>query len=116
MRRQLLDIDPASPKTFSNEEDLTGLFKGLPAGRTHNVVSNPDTEWVYSVGAQPRNDTCRGGLIFIDMSDPSNPVSPGCASADGYTHDAQCLIYHGPMEEFEGKEICYCKQFSIEND
>jgi choice-of-anchor B domain-containing protein len=29
------------------------------------------------------------------------------ASEDGYVHDAQCLIYHGPDEEFEGREICY---------
>ncbi|PSN61773.1 hypothetical protein BS50DRAFT_651183 [Corynespora cassiicola Philippines] len=105
--KKLLDLDPASPKTFSNQNDLAGHYNRLPSGRTHNVVTNPDTNFIYSVGAQPRTDRCRSGLIFIDISDPANPTSPGCASEDGYVHDAQCVIYHGPQEEFEGKEICY---------
>ncbi|KAL5117866.1 hypothetical protein ACEQ8H_004184 [Pleosporales sp. CAS-2024a] len=105
--KKLLDIDPASPVTFSNEKDLVGHFKGLPVGRTHNVVTNPETNFIYSVGAMPRTSTCKSGIIFIDISDPSNPTSPGCASEDGYVHDAQCLIYRGPDAEFEGREICY---------
>ncbi|ORY19042.1 hypothetical protein BCR34DRAFT_260833 [Clohesyomyces aquaticus] len=104
---KLLDIDPAQPITFSNSKDLVGHFNGLPNGRTHNVVTNPETGFIYSVGAQPRNSTCKSGLIFIDISDPSNPTSPGCASEDGYVHDAQCLIYHGPDTQYEGHEICY---------
>ncbi|KAF2473621.1 uncharacterized protein BDR25DRAFT_216857 [Lindgomyces ingoldianus] len=105
--KKLLDIDPARPVTFNNSKDLTGHFDGLPWGRTHNVVTNPATNFIYSVGAQPRNSSCASGIIFIDISDPSNPTSPGCASADGYVHDAQCLIYKGPDTQFEGHEICY---------
>ncbi|CAO2654961.1 Nn.00g116940.m01.CDS01 [Neocucurbitaria sp. VM-36] len=105
--KKLLDIDPAKPVTFSNEKDLTGHFDGLPIGRTHNVVTNPDTNYIYAVGAQPRTSSCKSGIIFIDITDPSKPTSPGCASEDGYVHDAQCLIYHGPDKAFEGREICY---------
>jgi choice-of-anchor B domain-containing protein len=105
--KKLIDIDPASPVTFSNNGDLTGHFKGLPNGRTHNVVTNPETNFIYAVGAQPRTDKCKSGIIFIDITDPSKPTSPGCASEDGYVHDAQCLIYRGPDSEFEGHEICY---------
>ncbi|KAI4670835.1 uncharacterized protein J4E88_009587 [Alternaria novae-zelandiae] len=105
--KKLIDIDPASPVTFSNVNDLVGHFKGLPNGRTHNVVTNPETNFIYAVGAQPRTDKCKSGIIFIDITDPSNPTSPGCASEDGYVHDAQCLIYRGPDAEFEGHEICY---------
>lgn len=105
--KKLLTIDPAKPVTFSNTKDLAGHYKGLPVGRTHNVVTNPETNFIYSVGAVPRDDKCKSGIIFIDISDPANPTSPGCASQDGYVHDAQCLIYHGPDKEFEGREICY---------
>lgn len=41
------------------------------------------------------------------MKDPSKPVSPGCASQDGYVHDAQCVIYKGPDVQYVGREICY---------
>ncbi|KAF2179488.1 hypothetical protein K469DRAFT_595703 [Zopfia rhizophila CBS 207.26] len=105
--KKLLDIDPAKPVTFHATNDLTGHFTGLPNGQTHNVVTNPDTNFIYSVGAQPRNSSCKSGLIFIDVTDPSKPTSPGCASADGYVHDAQCVIYKGPDTQYNGREICY---------
>lgn len=82
-------------------------FADLPVGRTHNVVSAAASNHIVSVGAQPRNDTCRSGLIFIDLTDIANPKRTGCAADDGYVHDAQCLIYHGPDKKYEGTEICY---------
>lgn len=103
----LLDIDPASPKTFSNEDDLTGWFGDLPVGRSHNVVVNEEKGYAVAVGAQPRNSSCASGLIFIDLSDPSAPFSPGCAAGDGYVHDAQCLVYRGPDEAYAERDICY---------
>lgn len=75
--KKLLTIDPAKPVTFSNAKDLTGHFKGLPIGRTHNVVTNPETNFIYAVGAAPRTSACKSGIIFIDISDPSKPTSPG---------------------------------------
>ncbi|KAF2647752.1 hypothetical protein K491DRAFT_614075 [Lophiostoma macrostomum CBS 122681] len=105
--KKLLTIDPANPVTFSNSKDLAGWYGGLPTGRTHNVVTNPAGNFIYSVGAQPRTDKCKSGIIFIDITDPANPTSPGCASADGYVHDAQCLTYKGPDTKYLGKEICY---------
>ncbi|KAK1991998.1 hypothetical protein LX36DRAFT_733819 [Colletotrichum falcatum] len=104
---KLLDIDPASPVTFSNQRDLTGWWNGLPAGSTHNIVINEEKQYAVAVGAQPRSSACRSGLIFIDLSDPSNPSSPGCAAGDGYVHDAQCLVYRGPDEKYFGRDICY---------
>ncbi|KAF2431461.1 hypothetical protein EJ08DRAFT_648976 [Tothia fuscella] len=105
--RKLVSIDPASPVTFSTTKDITGLFTGLPNGRTHNVVVNEASNYAYAVGAQPRDDKCKSGLIFIDLSDPTNPTSPGCAAQAGYVHDAQCRIYKGPQEKYNGHEICY---------
>ncbi|KAF2108044.1 hypothetical protein BDV96DRAFT_505215 [Lophiotrema nucula] len=105
--KKLLTIDSAKPVTFSNTNDLVGHYDKLPAGRTHNVVTNPAGHYIYSVGAQPRNDSCKSGIIFIDISDPSKPTNAGCASADGYVHDAQCLFYKGPDTRYTDREICY---------
>jgi len=105
--KKLLTLNPASPKTFDKEKDCVGHYKGLPIGRTHNVVTNPETNFIYAVGAAPRTDKCKSGIIFIDISNPAKPTSPGCASGDGYVHDAQCLIYRGPDTPYVGREICY---------
>ncbi|KAI0527770.1 hypothetical protein F5B22DRAFT_3414 [Xylaria bambusicola] len=106
--KKLLDIDyKKGPVTFDPVKDLTGFYGNLPDGRAHNVLANDDSGFAYIVGARPRTDACRSGLIFLDLKDPSNPTSPGCASADGYVHDAQCLIYKGPHTKYLGKEICY---------
>ncbi|KAE9992098.1 hypothetical protein EG327_010199 [Venturia inaequalis] len=105
--KKLLELDEKNPVTFSNEKDLTGLFKGLPDGRTHNVVVNEGSGFVYAVGAVPRTDVCKSGLIAIDMADPSKPTSPGCASEGGYVHDAQCIMYKGPDAKYQNREICY---------
>lgn len=107
--KKLLTIDPAKPVIFTNVVGggLVGHYDKLPSGRTHNVVTNPKGNYIYSVGAQPRTDACKSGIIFIDISTPSKPVSAGCASADGYVHDAQCVIYKGPDTTYNGREICY---------
>jgi hypothetical protein len=83
-------IDPSKPVTFDTAKDLEGLFDDLPIGRAHNVVIDWDNEYAIAVGAQPRNQTCAAGLEYINLDDPTKPYKPGCASADGYTHDAQC--------------------------
>lgn len=99
------DINPRSPVTFNKDRDLVGLFDDLPIGRAHNVVIDWDNEYAIAVGAQPRNQTCAAGLEYIDLSDPSNPTKPGCASSDGYTHDAQCVTYNGPDRRYLGKNV-----------
>lgn len=34
-------------------------------------------------------------------------VSHTFCAQDGYTHDAQCVIYRGPDSKYTGKEICF---------
>ncbi|MDT8369823.1 MAG: choice-of-anchor B family protein, partial [Longimicrobiales bacterium] len=78
----------------------------------HNVVADTATGFVYVVGARGGGTTCGGGLHIVDVRDPLDPTFAGCyTDADGsgrrgYTHDAQCLIYHGPDEDYAGREIC----------
>ncbi|KAK0614901.1 hypothetical protein B0T17DRAFT_498120 [Bombardia bombarda] len=105
---KLLTVDPAkAPVTFSPTTDVTGHIKDLPLGRSHNVVSNEELEYMVAVGVTPRTDACRSGLIFYDLKDPSKPVRMGCNAQDGYVHDAQCLKYRGPDKKYEGRDICY---------
>ncbi|KLU85449.1 hypothetical protein MAPG_04473 [Magnaporthiopsis poae ATCC 64411] len=50
---------------------------------------------------------CRGGLWMVDVSNPRRPQDAGCVSQDGYVHDAQCVIYQGPMQAYQGREVCF---------
>ena len=44
---------------------------------------------------------------MIDISNPLVPGNAGCFSADGYAHDAQCVVYNGPDAAHQGGEICF---------
>jgi len=72
-------------------------------GSSHNIVINEKTGYLYAVGTK----TCRGGLHVVDIQNPSDPFFVGCYDADGYTHDAECVIYSGPDSEYTGHEICF---------
>ena len=88
---------PVPPVTFSE----TAHFSGF--GSAHNVVINEDSGYAYGVGA----GTCAGGLHMVNIQNPTSPVDAGCFSADGYTHDAQCVNYTGPDPDHQGQEICF---------
>ena len=45
---------------------------------------------------------------MVNVSKPLNPKFAGCYADDGYTHDAECVIYNGPDVEHHGREICFC--------
>ena len=105
---KLADVDPENPVVFSNEDDLDGFWnEGLPIGRSHNVVTNEERSYGVATGFQPRNATLRAGLVFFDLTDPTNPTTLGGTGEDGYVHDAQCIVYHGPDTKYEGRDICY---------
>jgi len=88
-------IEP--PVIFTNDAHFSNF------GNAHNIVINEDTGFAYAVGT----GTCSGGLHMIDISTPASPIDAGCFSADGYTHDAQCVIYNGPDVDHVGNEICF---------
>jgi choice-of-anchor B domain-containing protein len=85
------------PVTFGETAHYAGF------ANAHNVVINEETGFAYAVGS----NSCSGGLHMVDISLPSSPQSAGCFSSDGYTHDAQCVIYDGPDTEHVGREICF---------
>ena len=87
------------------------LYEGIASA--HNIVINEDEGFAYVVGASGGGETCGGGLHMLDLGEPKNPVFAGCfadtdtgRSGTGYTHDAQCVTYHGPDEDYRGHQIC----------
>lgn len=93
---QLRDVSEA-PVTFT-ETAYYGEF-----GDSHNIAINEQSGFAYAVGS----DTCSGGLHMINIADPLQPQFAGCYADDGYTHDAQCVIYHGPDLVYYDHEICF---------
>lgn len=72
-------------------------------GNAHNIVADTASKYVYAVGTS----TFAGGLHIVDVSDPLNPSYAGSSEEDGYTHDAQVLVYNGPDADYQGKQICF---------
>lgn len=94
--RRLLNASDL-PVTF-DEDAHYGLF-----GNAHNVVINEETGYAYAVGS----NTFNGGLHIVNIQNPLQPVIAGDFALDGYTHDAQAVIYNGPDTRYCGKEIVF---------
>ena len=98
---------PGAPITFDADAHYDQIHSA------HNIVINEDTGYAFSVGSSGGAMTCGGGLHMIDIREPQSPVFAGCFGHEGtgrrntgYSHDAQCVIYHGPDAAYTGKEIC----------
>jgi choice-of-anchor B domain-containing protein len=79
----------------------------------HNIAIDTETGFAFSVGGGFGGQTCGGGLHMIDLANPEAPTFAGCfadpatgLSLTGYTHDVQCVVYHGPDTNYTGREIC----------
>lgn len=72
----------------------------------HNIVINEASGYAYVVGTT----TCNGGLHIVDIRTPTAPRFAGCFGDEGYTHDAQCVIYTGPDSAYQGRELCFASQ------
>lgn len=85
------------PVTF-DEDAHYDLF-----GNAHNIVINEETGYAYAVGS----NTFNGGLHIINIQNPLEPQIAGDFALDGYTHDAQAVIYNGPDTRYCGTEIVF---------
>jgi choice-of-anchor B domain-containing protein len=89
---------PNPPVTFTEDAVYSGVTT------THTISIDVATGFAYLDGTT----TCGGGgPHMVDIHDPLHPTFAGCFSSDGYTHDAQCLIYRGPDVEHRNREICF---------
>lgn len=95
---------------------LNNFLRYTDFGNAHNIFINSESEYLYAVGSTT-GSLCaeRGGLHMINISIPLQPQYAGCyfdenagrQTANGYIHDTQCVMYSGPDEEHQGKEICF---------
>lgn len=85
------------PRIFSETTHYGGFGNG------HTITLNADSGYVFVNGT----NTCSGGLHMVNMSDPLNPTFAGCFAGDGYSHDSQCVTYHGPDTAYSNHEICF---------
>lgn len=104
---RLRGLDGSDPQTFSSDAHYDQIASA------HNIVINEETGFAYSVGSSGGGETCGGGLHMINLRDPKAPEFAGCfqdmstgRQRTGYSHDAQCVIYHGPDPDYQGQEIC----------
>ncbi len=104
---QLLSVTNA-PATFAE----TAHYNGIASA--HNIVIDEASGFAYAVGASMGGETCGGALHMIDIRSPTAPTFAGCfgdpatgTARTGYTHDAQCTVYHGPDTRYQGRQICF---------
>lgn len=83
------------PETFTADAVYDGF------SNAHNIVINEESGYAYAVGT----NTFNGGVHFVNIQDPLNPVAAGGYGTDGYIHDAQVVTYNGPDSDYAGREI-----------
>lgn len=93
---QLRDVT-TPPDTFAETAHYAQI------SNTHTIAINEDTGYAYLAGT----NTCSGGLHMVNIQNPTSPTFAGCFSADGYTHEPQCIVYNGPDTPYVGHEICF---------
>lgn len=95
------------PVEFEPDARYTGIASA------HNLILDPESGYAYPVGASGGGETCGGGLHMVDIRDPVNPKFAGCYTDTegllwvGRTHDGQCVVYRGPDEDYQGRQICF---------
>ena len=79
----------------------------------HNLVIDTESGFAYTVGTNTGGQSCGGGLHMIDIREPLQPAFAGCYTDTegliwtGRTHDAQCTVYRGPDEAYQGRQVCF---------
>jgi choice-of-anchor B domain-containing protein len=100
---QLRDVKNA-PVVFRETAHYTTF------GSAHTLALNEATGFAYAAGSISGDEPCGSGLHMVDVRTPTKPTFAGCFSepnlGSGYVHDAQCVVYHGPDQQYKGREIC----------
>ena len=109
---QIFDLDRLrgvkTPQKFT-EDAHYGV-----AHSVHDIVADTASGFIYLTGSNAGGEMCGGGLHMVDVRDPVKPKFAGCFAdpqtgrqGTGYTHDAQCVVYHGPTTKYQGRQICF---------
>jgi len=86
------------------EPDDVYTYQASGLGKSHNIIINEESGFLYAVGSS----SFRGGPHILDLKEtPQEPKFIAGFNQDGYTHDAQAVIYRGPDVKYQGKEIYF---------
>ena len=107
---QVFDLRQLREVTEPREFTPSALYNGVEA--SINLAINEETGFAYLLGSSG-GETCGRGAHIVDIGEPLAPEFAGCFAhrgtgreLTGTTHDAQCVLYHGPDEAYRGREIC----------
>ena len=107
---QVFDLTQLREVTGPRDFAPTAVYTGVQSAI--NVAVNAEAGFAYLAGSRG-DEPCGGGLHMVDISSPVEPVFAGCFAdpetgrrGTGTSHDTQCVVYHGPDEDYRGREIC----------
>ena len=98
---QVFDLTQLDTVTQTTTFTSTAVYTGVGYG--HNMWINEATGYAYIF----RSDTCEAGEHIVDIRNPLAPTFAGCATINGGSSDAECVIYDGPDSDYTGQEICF---------
>ncbi|HEV8379947.1 MAG TPA: choice-of-anchor B family protein [Gemmatimonadales bacterium] len=100
--------DVTIPVTFTEDAHYGTVHSA------HDIASDTVSGYMYLTAAGWGGIDCGGGLHIVDVRDPLHPTFAGCFNdpqtgmgRPGQTHDAQCVVYHGPHTKYQGRQICF---------
>lgn len=95
----------SSPQIFNSKFHYTGF------GKCHNIAIDEVNGYAYAIGTRTYDASTvgvsnGGGPHIMNIQDSSiMPVFINEYNMQGYSHDAQIVVYNGPDTEHLGKEI-----------
>lgn len=78
--------------------------------KAHTLALNEKSGFAYVAGSRAGANTCGRGLHMVDVRNPASPTFAGCVVPEppyAYTHETQCVTYHGRDKAYKGHEICF---------
>lgn len=111
---QIFDLDRLRGVTAGRPQTFTEDAHYSMVHSVHDIVADTVSGYIYLTGSNAGGEMCGGGLHMVDVRDPLHPKFAGCFAdpatgrqGTGYTHDAQCVVYHGPTTKYQGRQICF---------
>ena len=90
--------------------DFVAAARPSPRPRTTRA-SAPPTRWrstrTPASSTRPARTPARAACTSSTRRTRVNPTFAGCVADDGYTHETQCVTYHGPDADYAGRELCF---------
>ena len=108
---QVFDLSQLNNVAEPREFAATALYSEI--GSVHNIAINEETGFAYLIGSSSGGETCGGGSHIVNIRDPLDPTFAGCFAhpntgrrGTGGSHDAHCVVYRGPDQDYTDREIC----------